>query len=261
LLARTALPSNNRLGYGVDSDFVRVRVRGLPPTADELQFIDRERIKEAQEREPQSLDDDPLICGVDVSGGGAAWNVAAFRRGGDARSIPRIRIPGEHTRDRSVLVGKLAEILRDTRPDRQVAAMFIDMAFGSPIYERLRALGFNNVFEVNFGLTHTPDRTKANMRAYMWDRMKDWLLKGAIEKDEKMAMDLAGPGYHVNRSNLLVLESKADMQKRGQASPDDGDALALTFAQEVAPAEVEEHDEDEEIIGGYGINGQGAWMR
>jgi hypothetical protein len=30
---------------------------------------------------------------------------------------------------------------------------------------------------------------------------------------------------HINRSNLLVLESKADMQKRGQASPDDGDAL------------------------------------
>jgi hypothetical protein len=77
--------------YGGDSDFVRARVRGLPPTADELQFIDRERIKEAQEREPQSLDDDPLICGVDVSGGGAAWNVAAFRRGGDGRSIPRIR--------------------------------------------------------------------------------------------------------------------------------------------------------------------------
>jgi len=27
--------------------------------------------------------------------------------------------------------------------------MFLDMAFGSPIYERLRAVGFNNVFEVN----------------------------------------------------------------------------------------------------------------
>ena len=85
--------------------------------------------------------------------------------------------------------------------------------------------------------------------------------KGAIETDEKMAMDLAGPGYHINRSNLLVLESKADMQKRGQASPDDGDALALTFAQEVVPAEVEEPDEEEEEFGGYGINGQGAWMR
>jgi hypothetical protein len=51
----------------------------------------------------------------------------------------------------------------------------------------------------------------------------------------------------------LVLESKADMQKRGQASPDDGGALVLTLA----PAEVEERDEDEEILGGYGINGQG----
>jgi hypothetical protein len=68
-------------------------------------------------------------------------------------------------------------------------------------------------------------------------QMKDWLLHGAIEADEKLAMDLAGPGYHINRSNLLVLESKADMQKRGQASPDDGDAPALTFAQPVAPAE------------------------
>jgi hypothetical protein len=29
----------------------------------------------------------------------------------------------------------------------------------------LRAFGFNNVFEVNFGHTHTPDRAKANMRA------------------------------------------------------------------------------------------------
>jgi hypothetical protein len=80
--------------------------------------------------------------------------------------IPRIRSPGEHTRDRSVLVGKLAEILRDKRPGRVVAAMFQDMAFGSPIYERLRALGFNNVFEVNFELTHTPDGAKAIMRAH-----------------------------------------------------------------------------------------------
>jgi hypothetical protein len=87
--------------YPVDSDFVR----GLPPAADELQFIDRTRILEAQKRVADSLDDDPLICGVDVSGGGAAWNVIAYRRVTDARSIPPIRIPGEHTRDRSVLVG------------------------------------------------------------------------------------------------------------------------------------------------------------
>jgi hypothetical protein len=56
-----------------------------------------------------------------------------------------------------------------------------------------------------------------------------------------------------------VLESKADMQKRGPASPDDGDAPALTFAQPVAPAEVEEEDEEEEFpVGRYG--GGSSWQ-
>jgi hypothetical protein len=96
----------------------------------------------------------------------------------------------------------------------------------------------------------------------MWDQMKDWLLHGAIETDEKMAADLAGPGYHINRSNLLVLESKADMQKRGQASPDDGDALALTLrAARAAPAELEVLEEEDAFGGGYGTNCPGAWMR
>ena len=71
---------------------------------------------------------------------------------------------------------------------------------------------------------------------------------------------VGGAGYHINRSNLLVLESKADMQKRGQASPDDGDALALTFAQPVAPAEVEEEDEEEEF-GRYSGSSNSGWMR
>jgi hypothetical protein len=69
-----------------------------------------------------------------------------------------------------------------------------------------------------------------------------------------------GPGYHINRSNLVVLESKADMQKPGQASPDDGGALALTFVQPEEPAEVEEEDEEEEF-GGYGGHSNSGWMR
>jgi hypothetical protein len=66
---------------------------------------------------------------------------------------------------------------------------------------------------------------------------------------------------YYRHSKETVLESKADMQKRGQASPDDGDALALTFAQAVPPAEKEERDEDDEFGGHGGINGPGSWMR
>jgi hypothetical protein len=37
----------------------------------------------------------------------------------------------------------------------------------------------------------------------------------------------------------LVIESKANMRKRGEASPDDADALALTFARPVELPEEE----------------------
>jgi hypothetical protein len=83
------------------------------------------------------------------------------------------------------------------------------------------------------------------MRAYMWGEIKDWKLTGAIRGRRKDGDGSGGSGYHINRSNLLVIESKAEMQKCGQASPDDGDPLALTFAQAVAPAEVEECGEND----------------
>ena len=39
-------------------------------------------------------------------------------------------------------------------------------------------------------------------RSFLKIYEKDWLLHGAIETDEKMAADIAGPGYHISRSNL-----------------------------------------------------------
>ena len=68
--------------------------------------------------------------------------------------------------------------------------------------------------------------------------MKDWLLQGAIPDDERFASQLAAPGYHINSRSKLLIESKADMVKRGEASPDDADALALTFARPVRPPEI-----------------------
>jgi hypothetical protein len=127
--------------YGEDSDWCRVRIFGLPPRADELQFIDKQRIEDAQRRSVRPLDSDPLIAGVDVSGGGAAWNVIRFRRGLDARSLRPVRIPGEQGRDRELLITRCAELLADGTGQGRIAAMFIDSAFGAPVAERLRVLG------------------------------------------------------------------------------------------------------------------------
>lgn len=223
--------------YGEDSDFVRVRVRGLPPRASELQFIDQGRVYEAQRRSlPAVFADTPLVCGVDVSDGGSAWNVVRFRRGADARSIPPVRVPGEAVRgDRSAFLAKLAEILTQPHNGHMVSQMFVDSAFGAPYVERLHAMGHKNVQEVRFGAT-SMNVHQANQRAYMWNEMKEWLRTGAIDsKDSKLETDLTGPGYHINNQDKLVIESKEQMAKRGVDSPDDGDALALTFAAKVRP--------------------------
>lgn len=225
--------------YGLDSDYVKVRVLGLPPSASELQYIDQARVDAARQRTVAALHDDPLVAGFDVSGGGKAWNVIRFRRGLDGKpsGMDPIRIPGEHDPERSQRVGICAELLQDRRPGRQLAAMFVDSAFGSPIVARLKALGFTNVYEVNFGGT-SPDAHALNMRAYMWAKAKEWLLLGALPDDDKLCNQLCLPGYHINNSGKLVLESKADIQARGEASPDDADAFCLTFAQTVAPPKI-----------------------
>ena len=223
--------------YGEDSDFVRVRVMGMPPRASELQFIDQGRVYAAQKRPlPVTFGDEPLIAGADFSDGGAAWNIVRFRRGNDARSFPPVRIPGEKARgDRGPLLAKLADILTNGVNGVPVAMMFCDSAFGAVYVERLRAMGFKNVEEIRFG-SESLDPHYENRRAYMWAEVKEWLGgQGCIDpKDERLETDLTGPGYHINRKDKLVLESKEDMQKRGVDSPDDGDGLALTFAAPVA---------------------------
>src|SRR5258706_5040591 len=82
----------------------------------------------------------------------------------------------------------------------------------------------------------SPVPRQHNMRAYMWAKCKDWLLLGGLPKDENLCQQLSLPGYHINNSGKLVIESKADIQGRGEASPDDADAFCLTWAQSVAIA-------------------------
>src|SRR5208282_5985470 len=111
--------------------------------------------------------------------------------------------------------------------------------------ERLRMMEHRNVFEIGFGDDSPeivpPGKKKrfANMRAFMWaGEMKDWLTRGCIDpNDKKLAAQLAAPGFHFQQSGALVLESKEQMAKRRVASPDEADALCLSFARSVAPLE------------------------
>lgn len=252
--SRTAHVSNKKLldewikTRGLDSDFCRVRILGLPPRAGDSQFIDIERIERAQGRRVVVLDDEPLIAGVDFAWGGTDDNVVRFRCGLDARSIPPIRIPGEKTRDPETMINRLSDVLSREYDiggkKRKVAMMFLDSAgIAGPVGTRLINAGFTNVSVINFG-ADSPDSAYVYYRDYMWGMLKDWLLVGSVEddpfgQDSELKTDLIAPGIIPDKLQRVKLESKDDMKARGEDSPDDGDALALTFARKVAPKKTE----------------------
>lgn len=229
--------------YGPNSDHVRVRWLGLFPLAGGGKFIDLELVNRAQMSRGQALSTDALVAGVDFAWGGSDDNVIRFRKGLDARSIPPIKVKGEFTKDPAIMVGKIVDVMSRTYNGDQVAMLFFDSAgIASSVHSGVRALGYQDrIMLVNFG-ADSPQAHCAYWRDFMWDEMKKWMGDGgAIDKDHELAADLQKPILVSDRLQRVKLESKDDMKKRlakmglDSSSPDDGDALALTFAAKVAP--------------------------
>jgi hypothetical protein len=233
-----------------DADYFRVRARGLFPKGGAGQFIDLTTISKAQKIPARSLPDDSLIAGVDFAWGGIDDNVIRFRKGNDARTIPSQKVKGEFTRDPAVMCGKIADVLRTNYHGDKVAMMFVDGSGvggnAGAVVARVRSLGFTNIQEVNFGHDAIDSIHYAYRRDEMWGKMKDWLRDGgAIDTDPGLAADLAKPMLVSDQKQRIKLESKDVMKKRlsklgtDSSSPDDADALALTFAMPVAPRKQE----------------------
>jgi hypothetical protein len=228
--------------YGEDSDFVRIRVRGVFPRAGSQQFISSEVVEEAasDRREAAHGLYDPRIMGVDVARFGDDQTVIRFRIGRDARSIPPVKLRGLDTMQ---IAARIVEEARRHRID----AIFVDGGgVGGGVVDQLRYLR-QPVTEVQFGAVADRSRESRegnvvyyNKRAEMWGLMRDWLNTGAIDNDPELIADLTSVEYGYalkDGRDAIQLERKSDMRKRGLASPDNGDALALTFAYPVAPSD------------------------
>ncbi len=227
--------------YGEESDIVKVRVRGLFPSASSMQFIASDMVQAARVRPAeQGLLSDPVIFGVDCARYGDDHSTLAIRCGRDARSRPWKRW---HQVDAMTLAGDIALQAAIYHPD----AIFIDAGnIGAAVVDRVRQLLPDVlVVEVWFGgkgrdvtlLEGTPVRT-ANKRAEIWSSVKIWLSGGCIPDEQVIEDDLVGPEYSFNAEQAIILESKDHMRARGLSSPDDADALACTFAEPVMPRTV-----------------------
>jgi hypothetical protein len=225
--------------YGLESDYCKIHILGEFPSAGSLQFISSEIVQDAVNRQVAFNRSDPLLLGVDVARYGDDQSVIVIRKGRDARTYPALKFRGLDTME---LAAKVMEIAERFRPD----GVFVDGGgVGAGVVDRLRQLNLNRLYEIQFG--GKPQRSLpsdatvyANRRAELWGFMREWLKGGGIPNDPELIADLVGPEFFYtfrDGRDALCLESKDDMRRRGLSSPDYADALALTFAYNIAPSE------------------------
>lgn len=214
--------------HGLDSDFVKVRVLGEFPDAADNQLIGADLIRQAHSTvyKPDEFDHAPVILGVDVARFGGDSCVIYRRQGLGAKRLYK---------QTGVNTMQFADIIAKFNIEEKPDAIFLDMgAMGAGVYDRLVQLGVP-VQGISFGGKALNETLYVNRRVEMWDGIRKWLrdggsLPGKGREAQDLEEDLTSPEYYYDSRGRMYLESKDDMKARGLNSPDDGDALALTFA-------------------------------
>tara|TARA_B100000678_G_scaffold287994_1_gene295581 strand:- start:883 stop:2496 length:1614 start_codon:yes stop_codon:yes gene_type:complete len=181
----------------------------------------------------------PLVVGVDPSRYGDDKFSIAWRQG---RKVNKVESK------QKVETTEAAFWIKRIIDQDDPAAVFIDSGGGgAQIYDIVVSFGekYADVMHlINFGgepeepvifLEDGSERPgPKNRRAEMWMRSNDWLKQpgGADIPDEGyLQSEACAPNYRYDiRTQHLVLESKEQMRARKVRSPDDWDAIALTFA-------------------------------
>jgi hypothetical protein len=213
---------------GEDSDIVRVRVRGEFPLQAAYQLISQQEVANARRRRIEFDHNQPIVAGLDLARSGECETVLAFRCGRDARGLPWCRW---RERDSVVLAGYVAEAIESLRrKGLRVHTIFADGGgLGGPIIDILTHSGYP-MREVLFGAKATNPGDFANKGSEIWGRMRDWLPGAAIPDDPNLEQQMVTRDYTLNPKTLqLALVPKDKMLAEGLPSPDDADALALTF--------------------------------
>ncbi len=201
-----------------------------PMTADEAfrnpvadVFINAKYVMRARKNDIDS--DTPLIIGVDPAISDKDKTAIMRRRGRKVYALETFR--NHNTME---IAGRVAEIIRHEKPNK----VYIDcIGIGAGIVDRLQEYGFDMVEGINVGRTANNKKRYANLRAELWDEMKSWLYQNElpvqIPDDDDLHGALCSLGYSYRVNGQLLIESKDDLRARGMPSPDEADALSLTF--------------------------------
>lgn len=213
--------------HGEDSDFVKVRVRGIFPSLSARQFISEGDVDAAFGRhlKESQYNHAPVILGLDPAWEGDDKLVIVKRQGLASWVLRTIQ-----KNDNDIWVANELARLED---EHHADAVFVDAGYGTGIVSAGRTLGRNWTLVWFGGKPNDPGCL--NKVAEMWREMRDWLKQGgAIPKLQELRDELLARETVARMDGKLQLEPKDAMKARGLPSPNHADALCLTFAAPVA---------------------------
>lgn len=221
------------------NDLFRIKVRGMFPKVSEDVLIPLGWVEIANKRweewqKQKWAIKEPLRLGVDVAGMGRDNSVFCHRNGSYVPKFFSHNSAG--SADHMHVAGMVANELR--RPGTKA---FIDtIGEGAGVYSRLEEQGFKNAFSCKFseGANGLRDVTEvyefANMRAYLFWAIRDWLnpannTGAALPPIDQMTEELTETKYKFQSNGKIIVEPKDNIKARLGRSPDYADALANTF--------------------------------
>lgn len=221
------------------NDLFRVKVLGMFPKVLVDTLIPYEWVELANERW-RVLNDEGFIpakscrLGVDVAGMGRDSSVLCPRYGNYVKEFDVHQSSG--TADHMHVVGMTIPYLKNKK-----AKAFIDtIGEGAGVYSRLEELDYKNAFSCKFseGANELSDITEqytfANMRAYLYWCVRDWLnpkngFGAALPPCDQLTEELTDIHWKFQSNGSIIIEAKEDIKKRLKRSPDYSDSLANTF--------------------------------
>ena len=227
--SRTVSLTNKKLiaewikDYGIDSDFVKVRVRGMFPNMSAKQFYGLSDVDSAYGRQIQESQYNfaPVIITVDPAWEGDDMLEIGRRQGLTfkiLRTIPK--------NDNDI---EIANIVARIEDDEKADAIFIDAGYGTGIVSAGRTWGRS--WQLVWFASDSPDPGYLNKRAYMAGEAKKWLKEGGcLPEDTELYNDILAPETVPRTDGKVQLESKKEIKKRLGRSPGKFDAWLLSFA-------------------------------
>ena len=221
--------------YGDDSNAYRVRVLGEFPEADDDTIIPLHLVEAAIARDVEPIVGQRPVWGLDVARYGSDRTALAKRRGNSLVEP----IKSWQGKDLMEICGIVLEEYDACSYEDRPAEILVDViGLGAGVVDRLKEMDFVPVRGINVAESAALSQKYLRLRDELWFQCREWLESKdcTMPDDEALKSELVAPRFKFQSNGKLKVESKEELKRRGNRSPDLADALMLTFASTAAKA-------------------------